>query len=89
MTTKNKECLSSLCETISRIYVDDACLQLNGLPQLTRLNVSVGHKLKFQRTAPHALCGCYSCMELAKIFISDEEELKDAVIEACGKAIEN
>jgi hypothetical protein len=46
----------------------------------TQIAVPTGTKKRFQSGAPHAMCGCFSCFELAKIFSIEDEETKNLLV---------
>ena len=80
METSNKPLSNEVLNT----HLQDGAQKLTGSEThkpMTGLVVSEKHKKNFRTTAPHALCGCFSCVELGKIFILDDEELKQLVVD--------
>ncbi len=78
---------------VLNMHLRDAAGQLTcseKFKPLTQLTVPEAKKKSFQTSrAPHAMCGCFSCMELAKTFVLDDEELKQDVEDASAKYVDN
>lgn len=67
------------------LHLQDAAQKLTGSEYhkaLTQIIVPEVHKKQFRTTAPHAMCGCYGCVELAKIFVLDTDDMKQRVVDA-------
>jgi len=59
--------------------------------EVKKLVPSKENKKKFEEqfTIGHNGCGCYSCMELAKIFIDKSPDIKEEIISESTKDLES
>lgn len=68
--------------------MDIACLALLGF-NTKKLAPSKKNLQKFQEQfSGHPMCGCYSCMELAKTFVSSTPDMKEDVVSAAMMELE-
>lgn len=63
------------------LNVVDAAHDLVGSKSSKRIKTTEKNKKDFQiQYSPHSICGCYGCVELAKIFVVASPDIKEQII---------
>lgn len=63
------------------LNIVDAALDLVGSKSSKRIKTTEKNKKDFQiQYTPHSICGCYGCVELAKIFVVKSHDIREKII---------